>query len=119
MRVMTATSQLQDNLSTQTYNPMAKIKIKPIGDRVLVKHLEEKEQVRGGIIIPDAAKEKPQEAEIIALGTGKKNEDGKIQPFEVKVGDRVLISKYGGTEVKFEEEKYTLVREDDILGIIG
>jgi chaperonin GroES len=98
---------------------MAKIKIKPIGDRVLVKLTEEKEQVRGGIIIPDAAKEKPQEAEVIALGTGKKNEDGKVQPFEVKVGDRVLISKYGGTEVKFEEEKYTLVREDDILGVIG
>jgi chaperonin GroES len=98
---------------------MAKIKIKPIGDRVLVKRTEDKEQVRGGIIIPDAAKEKPQEAEVIALGTGKKNEDGKVQPFEVKVGDRVLISTYGGTEVKFEDEKYTLVREDDILGVIG
>ena len=98
---------------------MAKVKIKPIGDRVLVRHIEEKEQVRGGIIIPDSAKEKPQEAEVIALGTGKKDEDGKVQPFEVKVGDRVLISKYGGTEVKFDEEKYTLVREDDILGVIA
>ena len=98
---------------------MAKIKIKPIGDRVLVKLTEEKEQVRGGIIIPDAAKEKPQEAEVIALGTGKKNEDGKVQPFEVKVGDRVLISKYGGTEVKLGDKKYTLVREDDILGVIA
>ena len=68
---------------------MAKVKIKPIGDRVLVRHLEEKEQVRGGIIIPDSAKEKPQEAEVIALGTGKKDENGKVQPFEVKVGDRV------------------------------
>ena len=95
---------------------MAKVKIKPIGDRVLVKHLEEKEQVRGGIIIPDTAKEKPQEAEVIALGTGKKDENGKVRPFEVKVGDRVLIGKYGGTEVKLEEEKYTFVREDDILG---
>ena len=98
---------------------MAKVKIKPIGDRVLVKHIEEKEQVRGGIIIPDAAKEKPQEAEVIALGTGKKDESGKSVAFEVKVGDKVLISKYGGTEVKLDGEKFTLVREDDILGVIG
>ena len=97
---------------------MAKVKIKPIGDRVLVKHTEESEQVRGGIIIPDSAKEKPQEAEVIALGTGKKDEDGKVQAFEVKVGDRVLIGKYGGTEVKIDDQKYTLVREDDILGIL-
>jgi chaperonin GroES len=99
---------------------MAKIKIKPIGDRILVKLLdEEKEQVRGGIIIPDSAKEKPQEAEVIALGTGKKDEDGKPLAFEVKVGDRVLISKYGGNEVKIDDVKYTLVREDDLLGILG
>jgi chaperonin GroES len=98
---------------------MPKVKIKPIGDRVLVKHLEEKEQVRGGIIIPDSAKEKPQEAEVIALGTGKKDEKGNSVPFEVKVGDKVLISKYGGTEVKIDSEKFTLVREDDILGVVG
>ncbi|MDR1010058.1 MAG: co-chaperone GroES [Opitutaceae bacterium] len=98
---------------------MAKIKIKPVGDRILVKHIEEKEQVRGGIIIPDSAKEKPQEAQVIALGTGKKDEDGKVLPFEVKIGDKVLISKYGGTEVKIDDEKYTLVREDDILGIFA
>jgi chaperonin GroES len=98
---------------------MANAKIKPIGDRVLVEHLEEKEQVRGGIIIPDSAKEKPQEAKVIAIGPGKKGEDGKVLPFEVKVGDRVLISKYGGTEVKIEEKKYTIVREDDILGILS
>jgi len=98
---------------------MAKVKIRPIGDRVLVKHLEDKEQVRGGIIIPDSAKEKPQEAEVIALGTGKRNDDGKLQAFEVKVGDRVLVSKSGGTEVKLEEQKFTLVREDDILGVIA
>ncbi|RME72325.1 MAG: co-chaperone GroES [Verrucomicrobia bacterium] len=94
------------------------VKIKPIGDRVLVKHIEEKEQSRGGIIIPDTAKEKPQQAEVIALGTGKKDENGKAQEFEVKVGDRVLISKYGGTEVKLDDEKYVLLREDDILGVI-
>jgi len=96
---------------------MAKVNIKPIGDRVLVQHIEEKEQVRGGIIIPDSAKEKPQEAKVIALGTGKKDENGKVTPFEVKVGDKVLISKYGGTEVKIDDQKFTLVREDDILGV--
>ena len=98
---------------------MAKAKIKPIGDRVLVKHLEDsKEQGRGGSIIPDSAKEKPQEAEVIAIGTGKKDENGKSVPFEVKVGDKVLISKYGGTEVKIDDVKYTIVREDDILGVV-
>lgn len=95
-------------------------KIKPIGDRVLVKYIEEEqEQSRGGIIIPDSAKEKPQEAEVVALGTGKKDDSGNAQAFEVKVGDRVLISKYGGTEVKLDDEKYMLVREDDILGVIS
>ena len=97
---------------------MAKIKIKPLGDRVLVKQVEEKEQVKGGIIIPDAAKEKSQEAEVVALGTGRL-EDGKRAEFEVKVGDKVLIAKYGGTEVKMGDEKYTLLREDDILAILG
>jgi chaperonin GroES len=98
---------------------MAKLKIQPLGDRVLVKAIEDKEQVKGGIIIPDSAKEKPQEAEVVALGTGKKDEDGKRIPFEVKVGDMVLVSKYGGTEVKIGDEKYSLLREDDILGVIG
>ncbi len=98
---------------------MAKVKIQPLGDRVLVKALEDKEQVKGGIIIPDSAKEKPQEAEVIALGTGKKDDNGKLIPFEVKVGDRVLVSKYGGTEVKIGDDKYSLLREDDILGVIG
>jgi chaperonin GroES len=92
--------------------------IKPLGDRVLVKLLEESEQIKGGIIIPDSAKEKPQQAEVIALGTGKKDKDGKGVPFELKVGDNVLISKYGGTEVKFGDDKYTLLREEDVLGIL-
>ncbi len=91
--------------------------IKPLGDRVLVQQIVEKEQVKGGIIIPDAAKEKSQEAEVVALGSGK-TEDGKNVAFEVKVGDKVLISKYGGTEVKSGDEKYTLLRQDDILAII-
>lgn len=94
------------------------VKVKPLGDRVLIKHVEESEQVRGGIIIPDAAKEKPQEAEVIALGTGAKDSDGKTIAFNVKVGDIVLTSKYGGTEVKVDGQAYLLVREDDILGII-
>jgi chaperonin GroES len=93
--------------------------IKPLGDRILVKILEEDEQVKGGIIIPDSAKEKSQEAEVVALGTGKKDSDGKAQDFEVKVGDKVLISKYGGTEIKLDGANHQLLREDDILGIIG
>ena len=97
---------------------MANVKIKPIGDRVLVEHIEEKEQVRGGIIIPDSAKEKPQEAKVIALGTGKKGEDGKVLAFEVKVGDRVLISKYGGTEIKLDGKEYKILNTDDILAVI-
>ncbi len=93
--------------------------VKPLGDRVLVKIAEAAEEIKGGIIIPDSAKEKPQEAEVIALGTGKKDENGKAHAFEVKVGDRVIISKYGGTEVKLGDKKFTLIREDDILGIIA
>lgn len=92
--------------------------IQPLGDRVLVKRVEEKEQSRGGIIIPDSAKEKPQDAEVVALGTGKKDDSGKAQEFNVKVGDRVLISKYGGTEVRLGDQEYLLIREDDILGIV-
>ena len=98
---------------------MANVKIKPIGDRVLVEHIEEKEQVRGGIIIPDSAKEKPQEAKVIALGTGKRDEDGKIRPFEVKVGDLVLISKYGGTEIKYNGEEYLILSARDVLAVVN
>ena len=95
------------------------VKITPIGDRVLVKRLEEKEQIKGGIVIPDSAKEKPQEAEVVALGSGKRNDKGELIAFEVKLGDRVLISKYGGTEVTYEGTKYVLLREDDLLAILG
>ena len=98
---------------------MSKPNITPLGDRVLVKSVEEDEQVKGGIIIPDSAKEKPQQAEIIALGTGSKDDDGKSVPFQVKVGDVVLVSEYGGTEVKIDDVVYQLLREDDILGILG
>jgi chaperonin GroES len=92
--------------------------LKPLGDRVLVEPVEEKETNKSGIIIPDTAKEKPIEAIVRALGTGKTNDDGKKIPFEVKVGDRVLTSKYGGTEVKLDKKDYRLLSSDDILGII-
>jgi chaperonin GroES len=91
--------------------------IQPLGDRLLVKQIEEKEQVKGGIIIPDAAKEKSQEATVIALGTGKREDDGKRLGFDVAVGDKVLISKYGGTEVKYEDQTFLLVRQDDLLAV--
>ena len=93
------------------------VNIKPLADRVLVKRLEEEEQKIGGIIIPDTAKEKPQEAEIVAVGPGKL-EEGKRADLEVKVGDKVLIGKYSGTEVKVDGEEYLIMREDDILGIV-
>ncbi len=92
--------------------------IKPLGDRILVKPIEEAEQIRGGIYIPDSAKEKPQEAKVVALGTGKRDEDGKSVPFEVKEGDVVLISKYGGTDVHVNDERHLILRESDILGIL-
>jgi chaperonin GroES len=95
------------------------INVKPLSDRVLVKPLDEKEVKKGGIIIPDSAKEKPQEGEVVALGTGKLDEAGKKIEFTVTKGDRVLISKYGGTEIKFDGENYLIMREDDILGILG
>jgi len=98
---------------------MSKPKITPLGDRVLVKQVEDDEQVKGGIIIPDSAKEKPQEAEVVALGTGKKDDSGKDIPFLVKKGDKILISKYGGIDVKVDDVEYKILREEDILGIVG
>ena len=95
------------------------VNVKPLGDRVLVQPVEEKEVIKGGIIIPDTAKEKPQEGKVVALGTGKTDEKGNKVDFTVKVGDRVLISKYGGTEIKVDDVSYLILREDDILGILG
>ena len=95
------------------------INVKPLGDRVLVQPIEEQETKKGGIIIPDTAKEKPQEGKVIALGTGKLDDNGKKVEFTVKKDDKVLISKYGGTEIKVDGESYLIMREDDILGIIG
>ena len=94
------------------------LNVKPIGDRILVEPVEEKETKKGGIIIPDTAKEKPQEGKVVALGTGKRDDDGKLIPFTVKKGDRVLISKYGGTEIKIDGKDYLIMREEDILGVI-
>jgi chaperonin GroES len=94
------------------------INLKPLGDRVLVEPAEEKEVKKGGIIIPDTAKEKPTEGIIRALGTGKTDDNGKKIPFEVKVGDRVLVSKYGGTEIKLDGKEYKILNADDILGVI-
>lgn len=95
------------------------MKIKPLGERVLVEPVKEEEAIKGGIIIPDSAKEKPQEGKVIAVGTGKLDEDGKVIPFNVKKGDIVLMPKYGGTEVKVDGKEYQIMREDDILAIIG
>lgn len=95
------------------------MKIRPLGDRVLVEPVkDEKEQVKGGIVIPDSAKEKPQEAKVIALGTGKKDDKGNKIPFDVKVGDIVIISKYGGTEIKYNDKEYKILGSDDIQAIV-
>jgi chaperonin GroES len=94
------------------------MKIRPLQDRVIVKRVEEEEKTKGGIIIPDTAKEKPMEGKIIAVGKGKVLEDGKIHPLDVKAGDRVLFGKYAGTEVKIDGEEHLIMREEDILGVI-
>ncbi|MFP4283766.1 MAG: co-chaperone GroES [Opitutales bacterium] len=96
----------------------AKRTIRPLGDRVLLQRIEAETTTSGGIIIPDSAKEKPQEAKVLALGTGGRNDDGQPVPFQVKEGDRVLISKYGGTEIKLDDETYLLARESDLLGVL-
>lgn len=96
-----------------------KPKIRPLGDRVLVEAIEEEEVVKGGIVIPDTAKEKPQEARVVALGTGGKDKDGNKIEFEVKEGDTVLTTKYGGTEVKIDDKDYKIFSSSDILAVVG
>ena len=93
--------------------------IRPLHDRVLIKRIEESETVRGGIIIPDTAKEKPQQGEVMGVGDGKLLEDGQRVPIDVKVGDRILFSKYSGSEVKIDGDEYLVVREDEILGVLS
>ncbi|HKB08443.1 MAG TPA: co-chaperone GroES [Candidatus Polarisedimenticolia bacterium] len=95
------------------------MKVKPLHDRVLVKRVEPEEKVKGGIIIPDTAKEKPLEGKVVAVGSGRLDENGKRIPLEVKVGDRVLVGKYAGTEIKIDEVEHVIVREDEVLGVIS
>ena len=92
---------------------------RPLHDRILIKRIEEKETVKGGIIIPDTAKEKPQEGEVVAVGKGKKTEDGKVIPVDVKAGDRILFGKYSGAEIKMDNQEYLILREDEVLGILA
>jgi chaperonin GroES len=94
------------------------MKIKPLQDRVIVKRIEEEEKSKGGIIIPDTAKEKPQEGRVVAVGKGKLDENGKITPMDVKVNDRVLFGKYAGTEINIDDEEHLIMREEDILGVV-
>ena len=94
------------------------MKIRPLQDRVIVKRIEEEEKSKGGIIIPDTAKEKPQEGKVVAVGKGKINDDGKLTPLDVKVNDRVLFGKYAGSEINIDGEEHMIMREDDILGVI-
>jgi len=95
------------------------VNIRPLQDRVLIKRIDEQEQVRGGIIIPDTAKEKPQEAEVVAVGPGKVNDDGKRVAPDIKVGDKVLVGKYSGSDIKIDGEDFVIVREDEILAVVG
>ncbi len=95
------------------------MKFKPLGDRILIKQLEAKDQTKGGIVLPDTAKEKPQEGQIVAVGPGKTSDEGKVIPLSLKVGDKILYGKYSGTEVNIDGDEYLIIREEDVLGIIG
>jgi len=97
---------------------MAKLKIRPLGDRIVVEPLEAEEKTKGGIILPDSAKEKPQEGKVVAVGKGKVGEDGKPVPMEIKVGDKVLYGKYSGTEITIEDKEYIILKEEDILAVV-
>jgi len=94
------------------------MKIRPLYDRIVVKRIEEQETVRGGIIIPDSAKEKPQEGEVVAVGHGKRLDDGKLVPLDLKAGDRILFGKYSGSDIKLDNEEYLIMREDEVLGVL-
>ena len=94
------------------------INVRPLHDRILVKRIEEQESVKGGIIIPDTAKEKPQEAEVVAVGSGKKTKDGRVIPLDVKVGDRILFGKYSGADIRIDDEEYLFLREEEVLAVL-
>ena len=92
--------------------------LRPLYDRIVVRRIEQKEQVQGGIIIPDSAKEKPQEGEVVAVGKGKRLEDGSVVPLDVKAGDRILFGKYSGSDIKMDGQEYLIMREDEVLGVL-
>jgi chaperonin GroES len=106
-------------MAIETVSKGGVMNVQPLADRLLVRRLEEEEMKRGGIIIPDTAKEKPQEGEVVAVGIGRLREDGERVPLEVKKGDRILIGKYSGTDVKIEGDEFVILREDDVLAIVG
>jgi chaperonin GroES len=106
-------------MSSRVKEEVAAVNIRPLHDRVLVKRIEQEEQIRGGIIIPDTAKEKPQEAEVVAVGPGKLNDEGKRSPMDVQAGDRILIGKYSGSEIKVDDNEYVILREDEILAVVN
>jgi len=108
--------QLKHSIHKESNTDMAKLT--PLHDRILVRRIDEGETVRGGIIIPDTAKEKPQEGEVIAVGSGKKNDKGERQPVDVKEGDRILFGKYAGNEIKIDNEEFLIIREEEVLGIL-
>jgi chaperonin GroES len=110
--------QLRSPPKGAAFGGSGSMKIRPLQDRIIVKRVDEEETTKGGIIIPDTAKEKPQEGKVIAVGKGKINEDGKLQPLDVKKGDKVLFSKYAGTEVNIEGDEHLIIREDDVLGVV-
>ena len=112
-------AMIQSVESNKSYQEVDIMNIRPLHDRVLVKRIEQEEQVRGGIIIPDTAKEKPQEAEVVAVGPGKLNDEGKRAPMDVQEGDRVLMGKYSGSEIKIDGNDYVILREDEILAVVS
>jgi chaperonin GroES len=116
--VLTVVGGLAGPSKNPSKEERAGMKIRPLHDRILVERLEEKEVVKGGIIIPDTAKEKAQEAKVIAVGTGKVTEEGKKLPLDVKVGDKILFGKYSGSEVKIDDKEYLILREEDVLAIL-
>jgi chaperonin GroES len=106
------------NQTNQEEGAVQLMKIRPLYDRIVVKRIEEQETVRGGIIIPDSAKEKPQEGEVVAAGNGKRLENGTMVPLDVKVGDRILFGKYSGSDIKLDGDEYMIMREDEVLGVL-
>jgi chaperonin GroES len=116
--VFFANSNLDKSLKINRLQRRQEVKIRPLQDRIIVKRIEEEEKSKGGIIIPDTAKEKPQEGKVVAVGKGKVNDDGKITPLDVKVNDRILFGKYSGSEINIDGDEHLIMREDDVLGVI-